>query len=448
MTRRSSRSGFVGPAADRALALVTRYRAILGQGIWVVVGQGMTGILTLAGTRLITQYVDPELYGAVNLLQNSLVLLRTLFCSPMLNAGLRFYPDAERGNFLSGFRAYLRRSLGRSVLAMEIIVVGGAILWCWSKGAPTGLVIGLAAFVVADVTRTFEITLFNAARRQRPAAILASTENLARPLLIVLGVTLFGPRIDVVVAALALSILVTLILLYAGFERVGSQAEGQFPDEIGSEMWSYALPLIPIALMSWVTSVSDRYIIEWLVRDTSRVGIYAAGYGLVSQPFLLIHAVVALTLRPAYFSAVAGGDHARAGHLFRVWLLTSASICVCTTGAFYVARAFVVDAFLAHQYQDAQGFVPWVALGYLFYVLEQVLEQKLLAYKRTRAVLVAQSCGAVSSIAVTVPCVAGFGAIGAAYACPIYFSIQCLIVVLLLRRESRVETAGTAPPNL
>src|ERR1700686_945455 len=73
-----------------------KYRTIIGQGIWVVWGQGATGALTLVGTRLITQFVSPELYGAINLVQNSLVLLRTLFCSASVNAGLRYYPDAER----------------------------------------------------------------------------------------------------------------------------------------------------------------------------------------------------------------------------------------------------------------------------------------------------------------------------------------------------------------
>jgi O-antigen/teichoic acid export membrane protein len=439
MTEQAQPSGPADSAARRVRELITRYRAILGQGIFVGAGQGVTGILTLAGTRLITQFVNPELYGAVNLLQNSLVLLRTLFCSPMLNAALRFYPDAERGEYISGFRAYLLRSLKHSVTAMEILVVGGAIFWCWLKGMPLGIVVGLAIFVAADVSRTFEMSLLNAARRQFPAAILSIFEAFVRPVLIVAAVWVLGARIEAVIGALALSVVVTLFLLFAAFERVGSRDRGILPDSIGPEMRSYAFPLIPIALMNWITAVSDRYIIEWISHDTYSVGIYAAGYGLVSQPFLLMHAVVALTLRPAYFAAVAGASHRRARHLFNVWLLISGSVCLLAAAAFFGARTFVVDMFLGHQYQGAKDFVPWIALGYLFYVVEQVLEQQLLAYKRTAAVLMTQTGGAFCSVAVTVPCVAKFGAIGAAYACPIYFAIQCLIVVALSRHQNHAH---------
>ena len=249
------------PLPGRIRGLVTRYRGILGQGSWVIAGQGATGILTLGGNRLITQFVSPELYGAVNLVQNSLVLLRTLFCSPILNAGLRYYPEAERGRYVSGLRAHLRRNLARSLALMEIITVGSALLWTWTRGAPLAIVLGLALFVAADVSRTFEMSLFNAARRQRPAAILSAAETLVRPLLVVLGVLVLGPGIDVVMGALALSVAVTLMLLFTAFEPVGIDAGAKLlPPGMADEMRKYAIPLVPIALMNWFTSVSDRYI--------------------------------------------------------------------------------------------------------------------------------------------------------------------------------------------
>jgi O-antigen/teichoic acid export membrane protein len=289
------------------------------------------------------------------------------------------------------------------------------------------------------------MSLFNAARRQRPAAILSATETLVRPLLVVLGVLVLGPRIDVVMGALALSIAVTLVLLFAGFEPVGAAAAPKLlPPAMADEMRRYAIPLVPIALMNWFTSVSDRYIIAWFSHDTFMVGVYAAGYGLVSQPFLLMHAVIALTLRPAYFSAVASGNDVHARHMFRVWLLIAVVICLIGVAAFFVGSTLAVDILLGPRYRGAISFAPWIALGYLFYVVEQVLEQKLLAYKRTGAVLTAQTSGAIASVVVTIPCVLRFGAKGAAYACPIYFSIQCLIAGVLLWRSSPPDVPGGA----
>lgn len=416
--------------------LLRRHRTIIGQGIWVLVGQAASAILTLAGTRLITQCVNPELYGTVNLVQNALVLLRTLFCSPTLNAGLRYYPDAERGGYRSAFRRFLSRELVRALVVMEVLAIVGGIIWSRLTGIHLSVVLILVVFVAADVARTLEMMLFNAARRQRPAAILSAVESLARPLLVVGGVLLLGRSVEVMLGAIAASILITLALLYVSVQPARSSDDVALPRPLAAEMRQYAIPLIPIALFNWTTSVSDRYIIASLSHDAASLGVYAAGYGLISQPFLLIHGVVALTLRPAYFAAVTRNDVAHAKRTFVTWLAISASICAIATLATYFARVLLVEGFLGPQYRGAIAYVPWIALGYFFFVVEQVLEQPLLAHKQTFSVLVAQACGAVASLVVTIPLVIHFGAIGAAYACPGYFLIQAVVAATLLRRRN------------
>jgi O-antigen/teichoic acid export membrane protein len=418
--------------------LLLRYKTIIGQGIWVVSGQVATGALTLAGTRLITQFVSPQLYGLINLVQNSLVLLRTLFCSASVNAGLRYYPDAERGGYVVALRRMLVRTLGRALIAMEVLVIIGGLIWSLKAGIRWWVVLILAIYVAVDVFLTLEMSLFNAGRRQRPAAIFSVVSTLARPVFVVAGVLLFGSTVEVVFAAMTVGILVTLALLYASAEPRGSDHGAALPRAVDAAMWRYAIPLIPIALLNWTTAVSDRYIIEWVSHDVSGVGIYAAGYGLISQPFLLIHGIVALTLRPVYFAAVSRGDAVHAERTFRIWLATTAAVCTLATLIIYLGRVVLVETFLGPKYRGAAAFVPWIALGYLFYAGEQVLEQSLLAHKRTASVLVAQACGAFASVAITIPCVMHFGAVGAAYACPIYFLIQLLVVAGL----ARARTAG------
>lgn len=401
----------------------------------MVAGQGATAFLMLAGTRLITQFISPELYGAVNLVQNSLMLLRTLFCSAALNTGLRYYPDAERGGYKVALRRMLLRTLGRALVAMEVLAIVGGLVWSFRSGISPRVVMILAVFVVVDVFLTLEITLFNAARRQRPAAIFTVVAALTRPLFVVGSVQLLGPTVEVVLGAMTASILVTLGLLYAGAKSSAISHEEILPARIAAEMRHYAVPLIPIALLNWTTSVSDRYIIEWVSQDTSGLGIYAAGYGLISQPLLLISGVVALTLRPVYFGAVSRNDAIHAKRTFRTWLALTASICTLATLLIYFGRFLLVEALLGPKYQGAVAFVPWIALGYLFFVVEQVLEQSLLAYKRTSAVLAAQTCGAAASVAITIPSVMHFGVVGAAYACPAYFLLQTVVVAALVRRQ-------------
>jgi O-antigen/teichoic acid export membrane protein len=415
--------------------LLSKYRTIIGQGAWVLAGQAATGALSLAGNRLITQFLSPELYGAVNLLQGSLVLLRTLFCSPMLNAALRFYPNAEGGNFVPALRQLLRRSLGKSTISMGVITIVGGLIWTSISDERALIVPILVAYVALDVMRTLETTLLNAAREQRSNAILSVSEALIKPLLVVGFVLTFGTRIETVMGAFATAILVTLILFFSAIRSRPSGGEATLPPTLAGQMWRYAIPLIPIALLTWTSSLSDRYIIELLSGDIASVGVYAAGYGLISQPFLLIHGVVALTLRPVYFAAVSRADEERAQRILLVWLATTTLICSSAVVLIYVLRFILVKIFLGPRYFGAVEFVPWIALGYFFYVIEQVLEQWLLAHNRTNLVLLAQTCGAVASLIVTVPLVLRFGALGAAYACPAYFLIQAGVAAALIKKS-------------
>ena len=423
-------------ARDSGLALLQRYRTTLHQGVWAFAGQAMAGIFNLGGTRLITQYVAPELYGVVSLVQNALILLRTLFCSPMFAAQLRYYPDAERGNYLPALHRMLRSALGKAVIGMELLAIVGASIWIWSIGGNVRVILALILYIAFDVFRTLEMTVFSAARRQRPAALASAAEALIRPLLVVVGVSLFGATVEVVLGAIAASIVVTLLGLYAGTGFESASGGVAMPPGIAAEMRRYALPLIPVAMLNWITSVSDRYIIQWVSHDLPSVGVYVAGYGLASQPFLILQMVILLTFRPVYFAAISRGDNRHAKRTFRTWLILSTAICSTATGLIFVWRNLLVSALLGPKYHNAVVVVPWIALGYLFYVVEQVFEQHLLAHKRTDAVLITQVCGAVASIAITTSMVASFGMVGAAYACPVYFLIQCLLAGTLASRAS------------
>src|SRR5436309_10519624 len=74
-------------------------RVILGDGLWVFLGQLLSAIGALVGGRLLTEFIAPEVFGAVSLFLGVILLGSNLTCAPLFQSVLRFYPElASQGN--------------------------------------------------------------------------------------------------------------------------------------------------------------------------------------------------------------------------------------------------------------------------------------------------------------------------------------------------------------
>lgn len=419
-----------------------RYQRVLREGTWVAIGQAVSAVAGLVGTRLITQVVAPKVFGLASLLLAGEIFARSVFCSPALSAGIRFYPDAQRTGQLRRLRELMARVMMRNVL--WIFPALTIVAWLYLKQQPlrTAIACALGAFLIVDVARSMEMSILSGARRQARSAIASMIEAIARPLLILLGVKLIGSSALAVVAGTGAAAFAALALLrrrVAQDQRISLiQEETDASDnDLVDSVQRFARPLIPVFLIIWITSLSDRYIIQWFVKDTSAVGIYAAGYGLISQPFVMTNSVLSLTLRPIYFTAASQKKGAHARRTFITWIGAAFAISAVGVVLATLLRRQVVGLFLAPRYARTVELVPWIAAGYFFYVVQQTLEQNLMAHRRTGAVLVEQAFGAVVSIVATIPLVRFYGALGAAYACPIYFGAQCVLTGIFVGAQKR-----------
>jgi len=106
-------------------------------------------------------------------------------------------------------------------------------------------------------------------------------------------VLLFGATsISVLSGYLIATILILTFLYILPIHRVGTEQANTPPINIATfkqDIWQYALPLIPLAIVGWISTFSDRYIIGALV-NVEQVGIYAVAYSLMSLPFTMVQA--------------------------------------------------------------------------------------------------------------------------------------------------------------
>lgn len=396
-------------------------RRVVRDGGWIAAGQVFSVVARLAGLRLLTELLAPERYAEVVLLVGLATLGANVLCAPFLESTLRFYPEAAR----AGTVAVLRQMLGsmlrwRTAVVAGALVIGGIAWTLLYEPVPgAGAFFLLACFLALDQWRAFEQALLNAARRQSIFSLWTMLDVWLRPLLAAGAVVLIGSEATNVLLGYGLAVLLGNLV----FRRFAVRpAEVPSASDIANwqagtkvEIVRYATPLIPLAVLGWVMTLSDRYLVAGLV-SVSEAGIYAAAYGLASQPFITLAGVLSRTLRPVFNEAVAQGNVRRQQQTLLLWLTAAAAVLVSGLGLLIVFSTWLVELVLAEAFWDAVRFLPWIGASYVIQGLQQAFEAVIFAQRRTRRFLVVWSISSATALTLYLLWIPAYGAMGAAWA--------------------------------
>ncbi len=126
----------------------------------------------------------------------------------------------------------------------------------------------------------------------------------------------------------------------------------------------YGLPLAGTLILSYIVSVSDRFLIAWLL-DEAQAGIYAAGYDLANQPVILLMSIVNLAAYPLIVQVWEheGVESAQAYLVRNLRLLLVVGV-PATVGLAMLARPFG-ELVLGASFHSASAVIPLIALGTL-----------------------------------------------------------------------------------
>lgn len=396
---------------------------LFGESLWLALAQGGGIVARLAGVKALTTILTPSAYGEATLLLGIAAFGTNVFCLPVLQASLRFYPDAISAGRLPAFRALIGRSLAVALVALLAALGIGAVIYdATGPGHLSGAAIAcLAALLVADTARMFESGLLNAARRQRAFSLWTLLDAIARPACAVAAALVFAATGTGViagnVAGCLLASLPFLPLLETSRKHPGS-GEGNdeaWRSETRAALRRFVGPLVPFALLGWVIGIGDRYVIAALA-GTAAAGLYGAAYGLASQPFLALSALGVAAVRPILFAAAANGDGRTVARTVRRFALVVAALGA--TGVIIVALLSrpIMRLLTGPAFVEASPLLVWIAAGYALQCLQYVFETILYARRATGRLMVIQAIGAATAVALYATLIPKYGAMGAAWA--------------------------------
>nr|WP_305888595.1 lipopolysaccharide biosynthesis protein [Methylomonas sp. SURF-2] len=425
---------------------------MLGDGFWALSGQLLSALALLAGTRLLTELLSPDVFGRVALQSGFVALGVAVFSYPFICAGMRMLPECRnRRQRTALHQAVFGLSARATALAMAALLLAGSLYRRFDTGE-MGLYALTALLLAVTARRELGIQLLIGERRQRGASLWQTTDSLLRPLAALALVSWFGPNPGAVLLAYILASVLSNTLWSLIHDAEADESADLRPSAaaaLKNDVWRYALPLIPMELVFWLNGVGDRYLIGYML-SAAEVGLYAAGYTLINEAFNRGAMVLLRTFQPAYFQAFAAGNGREAFAILKWWLSAVLAMGTVGTGLVMLCRDSLSGLLLAETYHAAAGLMPAIALGSALHALGSVLAQPLLARKNTRALLKGRLCGAVAA-AVSLPLlVSVYGIQGAANANPVYFGIEMLVLALLAKpwRGARTDAdfSQTAVP--
>jgi O-antigen/teichoic acid export membrane protein len=420
-------------------------KIILKEGAWSAFGKITTALGALIGVRLLTEFVSKEIYGKISLLIGIATLGSNLFAYPLISAAQRFHPEMA----LSGNVPQLRRTIVGFLkwtvgTLASLILLGG--LFVQSSTLSYWVFVTLAVFLVVQVMRNLEMGFLIAARRQKEVAIWSILEAWLKPAFAVLLVILLGDTPQSVLLGYFVAFSSILICFYLLPTSVEGSNNSRVPTETDTELTAnirgYAMPLLPLALVAWISSLSDRYLISGML-GVGQVGLYTASYGLISMPFLMAGDIIGQTLRPPYYQAISAGNITLGKKLLRTQLSITVLVCAAGVVAVFFLRNLIATLLLAEEYRNVVSLMPWIAAGITLQIISQVFEGVLIAYKRTGFLLIVHALGAIVCVLSVYILIRRFNLIGAAIACPIYYLSMLMtgiVMAIIASKEAKAFT--------
>ncbi len=409
-----------------------RKRRLRSEAAWVAATQILMVVAYAIGFRFITQYYPPEIFGEATLLTGLLMVIAALALNPFFAVHVRFYPDYRKLGLTNWFEGRIRRLLVIVFGAIAALALAVSLTWSLLDGWSRGIIcLILFASLLAQAANALDTNVHSATRRQDRLALTRVLRVATYPAIAVAIAVAIGPSLPaILVAGMAGYLIPWSVSRLLGWQEREDDS-GQPDDDAVSRLRTvasgYGMPFVVIALANWVSAVGDRYLLALNI-SVAEVGVYAAIYGLISQPYLMLAGGLSQWLRPIIFDAAAKGDIEKAQRLVARWLLAGVVCSLLGGTIIWIGIDFWFHLLLAKEYHYRGALVVFLLVANSMHVLTTVFSHQLMAVKETGAQIVPLAAGAVTNVLGNVILVPRMGIDGAGLATAISFATHALLM--------------------
>ncbi len=366
---------------------MNKYKKLLSNTLLISMGTFGSKLLVFLMVRFYTGYLTPSDYSTADLITQTANLLFPIISLGITEGVFRFAMDKAadlKATFSAGF---ITITLG-SLLFFAVVPLLGLV------ADFKGYVWLIVAYTMACCYHSLCAQYIRAVDK---TALFAVQGIINTALVIILNI-LFLAVFDLGVTGYVLSVVLADTLCTAFLvikERLLKQITFKVPKEIFKSMLRYSLPLIPTTVFWWITSVSDRYMVNGFIGSEAN-GIYAVSYKLPT----LLTLVSTVFMQAWQFSAVTeeGEDISEHSRFFsRVWGSFQAVMFIAGSAVIAFAKP-AIKILTAAEYYSAWEYVPLLSASMVYTAFVSFLGTVYVLRKKSGISFLTSIAGAVSNI--------------------------------------------------
>lgn len=325
---------------------MNKYKTLLSNTLLISMGTFGSKLLVFLMVRFYTEYLTASDYSTADLIMQTANLLFPIISFGITEGVFRFVLDSNahrKSVFTYGFLCITAGALLFFAIAPLLGIVKDFKGYIW-------------LIIIYTMAACYHSLCSQFIRAEGKTALFAVQGIINTALVITLNIiflAVFGMGVTGYVLSVVIADSICTVLLFIK-EKLWRQFTSKLQKTVLTQMLKYSIPLIPTTVFWWITSVSDRYMVNGLIGSEAN-GIYAVSYKLPT----LLTLVSSIFMQAWQFSAVteSEGDKKEHSEFFsQVWrsfqavmflagaaviALSKPAMMILTTKEFYSAWKFI-----------------------------------------------------------------------------------------------------------
>ncbi len=409
---------------------MNKYKKLLKNTFLFGIGTFSSKLMVFLLMPIYTAVLSPDQYNTADLIVNTANLLLPIVALGIFNAVDRFGLDRS-------FRKSEVFSMGlMTVLCGFGVFLLFSALAVFGFGTPPDQTLLVYMYVFASMLHTvcsnFSIAL-QKIRLNTVAGILATALVIIFNLVFLLG---FHMGFTGYVLATILSDLISTVFLFV-VGRMGRFVNfGSVTKSTARAMLRFAIPMIPNSVFWWITNVSDRYMVTWMM-DKSEGGLYAIAYKIPN----IVVLVSSVFLSAWQMSAVIEKDSKDRDRFFRRVFRSYQSLLFLAGSGIVLLVKPLTRLLTSDSYYKAWEYMPLLVMATVFTCFVSFLGSVYIMARKSKMTLLTTVTGAVTNVVLNWLLIPVMGVNGAALATFISFFTVFVIRAVTTRKIVHIRWA-------